>query len=110
VKAKARGLHANNEREDKSIASIITFDLHIEEIFRYWPQAETGQTYSSKFIFKIISTLGREGNMVKVKPDLPEPSAYPAALLASTANCSLMQRWLFPRGIKVDNAQEASLR
>jgi hypothetical protein len=42
--------------------------------------------------------------MVKVEPDLPEPSTRPAAFLLGATNGFLVKRWLLARRVKVHYA------
>lgn len=47
--------------------------------------------------------------MIKVEPDLPEPTAEPTAFLAGAPDGFLVERRLTSRGIKVDDAEHAGL-
>lgn len=40
--------------------------------------------------------------MVKVKPDLPEPTGEPSAFFARTTDCFFMKRGLLSSGIEID--------
>ena len=48
--------------------------------------------------------------MVKIEPDLPEPSTKPAAFLHGATNSLLMKRRLFSGGVKVDYTKETIFR
>jgi hypothetical protein len=68
-----------------------------------------GGTHSAKFIFKVIPAMRRQRDVIKVKPDLPEPTTKPTTFLARAPDRLLVERRLLSRCIKIDDSDKPIL-
>lgn len=90
------------------VPAIVCLDLRTDmktgrtEVTRVW-------TYRTKLVLEIVTSVGGQGHVVKVEPDLPEPTADPTAFLAGPTDRLLVERRLASRGVKVDDAEQARL-
>ena len=65
------------------------------------------RTYRAKFILEVVTSVRRQGDVIKVEPDLPEPTAEPTTFLAGASDRFFVQRRLAARGVKVDDTEQA---
>ena len=68
----------------------------------WWP-------YRAKLVLEVVAPMRRQRHVIKVEPDLPEPTAEPATFLAGSSDRFLVQRRLASRCVKVDDAEQTRL-
>lgn len=98
--------HAHDERDDEVVPAIVRLDLTTE--MRKTPQ-KCCRTYRAKFVLEVVAPVRRQRHVIKVEPNLPEPTAKPTTFLTGPSDCLFVERWLASGGVKVGDAEQARL-